>query len=264
MTGTQPTSRHPSDAVLLRQLDGALGEQVTGRLTAHLERCQACRRRSAALRAQSAAAAEYLRSLPDGADTAAAARMRARTATRVAESRRARVGRQWRGWAAAAATAGLVMLSLGVDPLRAWVLARLGIGSAPTAAPAGARPVSLPPVIVGSDGSVVSFPTASSTFELVVQEAQPSGEIRVQVRAGDRVTAQMVGAGGESMLVLPSGLQIENSAASTASYRISVPASVRVIVVRIGGAPSQIVPVDATRGDWSVSLPLTADGATRR
>ena len=47
------------------------------------------------------------------------------------------------------------MLSLGVDPVRAWVLARLGFSSATTAATGGARAVALPPVSVGADGSVL-------------------------------------------------------------------------------------------------------------
>ena len=264
MTGTQPTSRHPSDAVLLRELDGELGEQTRRRLESHLERCAACRGRAAALRGHSAAASEYLRSLPDGAGTVAAAKVRVRAASRVAESRRARVGRRWRGWAAAAAAAGLVMLSLGVDPVRAWVLARLGFSSATTAATGGTRAVALPPVSVGADGSVISFPAGSATFELVVQETQRSGEIRLQVRPGDRVTAQLIGASGEAMLVLPSGLQIENSTESSASYRVSIPSGVTVIVARIGAAPPRIIPVDGTRADWSVTLPVTSDAATER
>jgi hypothetical protein len=156
------------------------------------------------------------------------------------------------------------MLSLGVNPVRAWVLTRLGFSSATTAVPGGARAVALPPVTVGADGSVISFPTGSATFELVVQETQRSGEIRLQVRPGDRVTAQLVGAGGEAMLVLPSGLQIENSTESSASYRVSIPPGVTVIVARIGAEPPRIIPVDATSADWSLTLPLTSEAATER
>lgn len=254
MTGTQPRSTHPSDGALLRQLDGQLNPSAMHRMETHLSGCEACRERRQSLQAAAATAAGYLRSLPSHGAEAASARASALAALRTAESARARVGRRWRAWAAAAAMASLVILSLGVDPLRAWVLGLLGVEPSGAGVATDARGVRLPPATVGAEGSIVSFRPGGATFELVVRAPQSSGEVLVRRAGAESVTAQVVGADAEELLVLPSGLRIENGVTSTASYRLALPEGVDRIVVRIGDEAPRVMPVDAAGGERTISL----------
>jgi hypothetical protein len=255
MNGLQPAVRHPSTGTLLRQLDGELSPQGERRVAAHLEQCESCRERAAELRGASEATARHVRALPDGAGAAAVARARVLAGVRVARARQVPARRGRLGWAAAAGVGGLILLSFGVDPVRAWVLTRLGV--TPEAGVIRAeRVVELPAARVGVEGSVVGFRPAGSVFELQLQSAQPTGDLLLRVRPGERATAQAIDSGGESFLLLPAGLLIENEPGSTASYRVMLPPTVKTILLRIGDAPARVLPVESEEGSWSVSLPL--------
>src|SRR5690606_11612159 len=74
--------------------------------------------------------------------------------------------------------------------------------------------------------------------------------------------AQVTNGGAEEMLVLPAGLRIENSAGSRASYRVTLPASVRRVTVRVGQAEARSVVVGGS--GWSEEVRLSRSRARRR
>src|SRR5690606_20334237 len=98
--------------------------------------------------------------------------------------------RMRRGWAVAAGVAGILIVSLSADPVRAWMMRRLPI--APVAPSEISVPeIALPPAVVGSTGSVISFPPMGASFELVVEAPQAEGEVLLQVLPIGRATAQI-------------------------------------------------------------------------
>jgi hypothetical protein len=251
MTAIRSTSRHPSAGELVRRLDRELDPRAEARLARHLERCASCRARLEELTEHSNDAAQWLRGITFADPGNLLRREAARDAVRAAALRRRSIVRVRRGWAAAAAVAALLVVSFSVDPLRAWMMQRLAI-TQPGAA--GASVASLPSAVVGGEGSVISFHPASGTFELSVERAQTVGEVLLQVRAVSQATAQVTNGATETMLVLPSGLRIENSAASRASYRVTLPASVREVTVRVGDGPPHDIVISTA--EWVERIPL--------
>jgi anti-sigma factor ChrR (cupin superfamily) len=253
MTGTKPTSRHPSMGVLLRRLDGELGDAAEAKLSRHLQRCDACRARAEELEEHARIASRYLQLLPAG-EGRGGPRDDVVAAMRGAQARR-RPSRVHRGWAAAAAIVGLLAISMTVDPLRAWVLTRLAAVASPVEQPM-APIVALPTAVVGADGSVIAFEATGGVFDLQLERHQMVGEIFVQVRNIGRATAQVTNSGDETMLVLPSGLRIENGSTSSASYRVTLPTSVDRLVLRVGDEAPRVLEIPEDAGSWSATVPL--------
>ena len=71
-----------------------------------------------------------------------------------------------------------------------------------------------------------------------------------------RATAQVTSGTDETILVLPSGLRIENGAASVASYRITLPATVEQVNLRVGDAQPRLLRIEPSPDDWSETIPL--------
>ena len=255
MTAAETRSRHPSRGELLRRLDGELGPEAEGRVQWHLERCGACRERAERLERDARAAHLYLRDLRVMAQPDPARRERARLAVRAAAASHRRSWRtRTRGLAVAAAVAGLLVVSFSVDPVRAWVLQRLS-------APLALRPhvseevAELPRTVVGADGSIVAFEVADETFRLHVDHPQTGGDMLLQVSGSGRATAQVTRSSDETMMVLPSGLRIENRPASRASYRVTLPTSVRQVSLQVGAGETVVIPVPP-EASWSRRVPL--------
>ena len=251
MTGARARPRHPTVSVLLRRVDGELDPTVDERLRRHLERCAPCRGQMERLEADSAEAAralsEALAATPVPELRRAAARRAVRGASERARGRRRRFG----GLAAAASVAGLLVLSWTAGPLRAWVAEmRAGGGGAAEAE----QVVALPAAVVSGAGSLVSFEAAGDLFTIELDAAQAVGHLLLQVLPTGRATAQIIRSGSESMLVLPAGLRIENSAASVASYRVTLPPSVSRVVISVADAPPRVITVggDGWREEMTV------------
>lgn len=238
MTAAGNRSRHPSAGLILRRMDGELEPALDHRVARHLERCAVCKRREQSMRDVSEDASAAVRSALLETPVPELRRAAARRAVR--EEMRRRGARRWRvrGLAAAASAAGVLVLSWTVGPLRAWVWEK-----GPVAAGGEEATATLPVAVVGAEGSIVAFSAAGETFSLEIEHAQATGELLLQVLDVDRAAAQITETSGESMLVLPRGLHIENSAGSTASYRITLPASVRRVMLRVGDAPPRVIPL---------------------
>ena len=238
MTAAGETSRHPSAALILRRLDGELEPGLDRRVARHMEGCSVCQSRQERMRARSSAVSRAVRESLRATPVPELRRAAARRAVRAAAGRRE--VRRWRrrGVAAAASAAGLLVLSWTVGPLRAWVWER-----GPESAGGAVAVATLPGAVVGAEGSIVAFAAAGDAFTLEVENVQAEGELLLQVLAVDRATAQIIDTSGESMLVLPRGLRIENFVSSSASYRITLPASVQRVIFRVGDSPARVITV---------------------
>lgn len=243
MTSTSLAGEHLPDGEIVRLLDGELSPAEREHAEAHAAACEACGARLRQLRAR----ATRLAALLGESDwKVPAAEVPDELALR--RARRAGAALRARPWMRAAAVVAL-LLGMGVvaTPVRAWVAewveeqwSRLfpprEEAAAPVALPSGGPRA----------GSRVQFTPAGETFTLELTAAQAGGAVEVR-RAGTALaTAEQVGgATPAELLVLPAGVRVQNSAASTASYRVTVPASVRIVRVRVGSAPPVVL--DAAR-----------------
>lgn len=255
MTAARRTSRHPSAAVLVRHLDGELDEVTTQRLRRHLRGCDRCEERLAQVQRASLAAGEELRGWQTEVAVPEVVRARAREAMRGAVRRRRWGGLRPAGWVAAVLI-GVIVLGLTVEPVRAWVLQRLGVE-------VGAVEIAsdiprLPEAVVDGAGAVVSFHPAAHRLTIHVENRQATGELILQALPLEQATAQVIGEEGAALLVLPTGVRIENPADSRASYRVTVPPGVRQVEVRVAGEAPQVVEVAAGEG-WGRRVPLGED-----
>ncbi len=229
------TERHGDDGGFIRLIDQQL-DLAEAWLPAHVMSCPTCGARVAELRSRSIAMSTLLaRTAPQPIDSA---RIRpAMDDMAIARRRKARVVSPWnrRGVRVAA---GLVVLAgvAAASPVRGWIIDRIAavIGQRPTPT----TPVEAPlanPSPVAPVSSTVAFVPASSTLTITV-DFKPAGGTMTLARGTDaRVVAEISGGGDSagSLLVLPSGLHVRNSAASTADYRVVVPSSVTTIRLRV-------------------------------
>jgi hypothetical protein len=158
-------------------------------------------------------------------------------------------------WQAAAAALVLVSAGLTVEPVRAWLVegaSRIADMLVPQEAPTQTSAPVAEPVLP----STVSFlPGDGAVFVIDIEVAQETGVLHVEVAPDRRqVTASVVNGNGEALVVLPDGLRITNREGSTADYRISVPADLGPVQVRVEG--QVVTTLDSTdpSGSWQVLL----------
>ena len=222
---------HPSEGDLIRYLDEELYELDERRIQVHVRGCASCRARLDALAAATHSAARAIGGM-EVAGPSDVVRARALAAARRANAERSTRRAGGTGRQAVAAAIALVVIGASVSPVRAWVSTLLPSAPTPVAAPAL---VTLPAAPAAHRSSVVAFRPSGALFELHVDAPQAEGTLTVEVRSGARGTAQIVGGDDETMLVLPSGLHVENSPGSTGSYHVTVPAEVPAVRVIVGG-----------------------------
>jgi len=242
---------HPSDGDLVRYLDTELSELDERRLRSHLRECAQCAERAEAIASQSRAIAGYIgRTTPGGPDAVTRARA-------LASARRAslRPRRAWRPLRLAAAACALLVLALTAQPVRAWISDRWdGLRGTRSSA---AEVATLPASIVRRS-SVVAFAPRGARFDLQIERFQPDGTLTVEVRDVERATAQVLNGMNETMLILPSGIRVENRAGSRASYLVTVPADLPLLQVSVAGQAIATVDIDDRALPWSRTFPLTA------
>lgn len=247
MITNPPGVAHPADGDLIRYLDLQLDDGERKAVLAHLSDCDTCVERLRALREQTEVVSAYLGRLDEGVLADELARARALRAARQARPKR------FGGLERVAAVAAIVgVVTLGVEPVRAWVVERLASltgGGAPLA--------EVQPETVLERGSVVAFEPAGETFVLEIEHPQAVGEVRIEVRDVPSASAQIVGGRDETILVLPSGVRVENEPTSTADYLLSLPSHLRLVQVFAGGRPVAIIPVGEDQIPWTQRLPLS-------
>jgi len=159
------------------------------------------------------------------------------------------------GWRVAATVAFLLAAGLTVQPVRAWLVT--GVNRVMEMLSPEDQPV--PAVVVeqqeDSGPSRVSFVPDTDVFVIEVSAPQATGTLFVETVTGvDQVVAAVVNGEGENLLVLPSGLRIGNQAASTADYRITVPARLSSVEIRVAGAVVATLTPGSQPGRWELRL----------
>ena len=251
MMPTPTTEGHLADEHLVRLLDGQLEAGERPRVEGHAERCEACGARLRQLRRRSARRAGILLASDPAAPAAPAP-----TPDELALRRARRAGGvpAARPWLRAAAVVALLLAAgLAASPLRAvvagWLRAQWERVAAPDARP-DAPAVEAP--IAGAEagsGARVQFTPRGATFTVEVAAPQAAGVVEVRRAAGAAATAEQTGGGAQAeLLVLPAGVRIRGAPGATADYRVTVPASVRTVRVRVGGRETTLTAEEVEAG----------------
>jgi len=259
------TRPHLEDGELLCLLDGEAEAVARPYAEAHLEACADCRGRMERYRTRRARLASLLASadfsppvpmvppstvLVSEVDATAGQAATTRPDARVIPLRprpAPPVRRVDRPWLRAAAVVLLLAAAVAVaTPARAWIArwvgrqwSQLGHGG-PPAPPATAPPVPAPPAAPQASAQV-RFVPAGTELRVEVAHAQRVGTLTLVPVAGTAALAEVLGAPGVELLVVPSGLRIRNAAGDAAGYRIQVPEGVRRVRVRVGAGRESVI-----------------------
>lgn len=267
------TDDHPSRARLLAHLDGELSDGAAGRIAAHLEGCERCRRRRRELREASGLLRRALEKADvpapgvDPREVRAAARETGASGREGAEATPGKTGAR-RLAGRAGLKAALVFLGLATaaaaalpgSPLRSWIA-----GAASSPEPAEADRAAAPAATARTSPQAVSIPVSGRAAVRIVDPA-PGLVVRVRVVDGPRLT--VTGRGGR--YETGDGF-LEVRAPGGGELRIDLPRSVRdarvtadgrLLLRREGGDLRIHAPV-ADSGEAGVTFAL-GDGAEER
>jgi hypothetical protein len=246
MTANQSPGRAPSDAELIRYLDGETNAQERGRIDTALAADASLAERLAILRRRG----ERLSALLADADPDRAVMDSANPAR--ADSRLSRIRP---AWLRAAMIVALLGASLLVPPVRAWIIDRIeavagfddpAAESSPDTPPDAGAPLAYDITVTGS------------TLEIEIDALQADGELIVHASDAGGARLEPVGAGaGDPILLSTDRVRIENSAGSTTSYRLGVPSSVTTLRVRMADRPVRVIRVE----EPEIRIPLTGTDA---
>ena len=241
------------DEELMQLLDGELGPETAERLRSHFAECSACNLRIEVLARRSAILSRRFHTYDHGFPRAS--RPGRRLHLYPATAARAHA------WARAA----VLLLFLGgslvlVPAVRAWIADLVDGGSrAPTERVASVhRGTSTPS---HKPGTTIAYAVEGPVLVVEIAQVQRLGTLELRTTRQQQASAQMLGEfGGERFLVLPGSLEIQNSTASTASYRIGVPRGVRSVRVRVANELLLSVSVDTLKGTARWPIGLTGSG----
>jgi hypothetical protein len=260
---TATTDPHLEDWELVELLDGGADLRVEHRRRTHLAACGSCAARFATVEVQAGRLSGLIGSieLPDDFrfPVPPAAPMRHRFGAAARPARRATSTPPW--LRAAAAMAALAVGLAVAGPLRAWVggwFAADRPAPAAVVAPSSDTPA-VPRQQTRDVGATVSFAPAGPELRVEFARPQRAGTVQLRRAAGAEVRVEVIGAPGgttgpEMPLVTDNGVRVLNGAASTASYRVSVPRSVERVRLRIGDGASRVIPADAVNAGRTVGL----------
>jgi hypothetical protein len=219
--------QHPDHAELVRLLDGEIAPDQRTILNNHITTCFICSRRRDEIEEVSSWFHEAAAELDGAVEIDDLARGRAlanvRAAAGAARQRGGRRGTRVTLIRVAAAVALVVAGTLIAPPVSAWIAARL---SWPTDGMEAPERVAVTLDALHSAGPTVSFAVVGPTFRIELAHPQTSGAITIEPAEGPRAAAQILNRIDESLLVLPTGIHVENSMRSVASYRVELPAGV--------------------------------------
>ena len=240
---------------IVRYHDGEIEDGDRVRVEEHLGTCHGCRDRLDLFGEQSGAVTETM----IRTDLPLPRLVRRRTERHTARP-------HWlRSWQRAAVIALVVGgAAFATQPVRAWMLDRW----------AGLRdmlPSSQPPVpeMVEEVASVspdppappntlsIGFEPTTDSLVLRIATRQTSGEIQTETTDDVKFAADIIGGGDETIAVLPDGLFLRNTTASTARYRLHIPAGIRVVLIVIQGEPPIRIDRDGSSPSQTIDLAAT-------
>lgn len=226
---------HPDDGVLLRHLDVELVGCESDEVTEHLTRCRSCNERLIEIQNTMSVVANAL----------------SRTDMTSGTRRQVSLPR-----ILAVAASILLAVTVYLTPLRAWVVERAqqvwnaGVETDNPSAPPPQRDTAAQP----ATGSV-SFVPANGVFALELSSRQKVGTLTVSIGSSDMATATISGDQlEESFLVLPDRLRIVNSAVSTTTYAVVLPATVGRIDVFVANEDAIMLQPSKTQQEWIVPV----------
>jgi len=156
-------------------------------------------------------------------------------------------------WSAAAAVVVLGSTALGVAPVRAWIVRAARVVWA--AATGRGREHAGVPVPAGPRAaSSVSFAPAGSTFTVRIAGRQSGGTLTLETAPGRAASAVITDGEGDSLVVVPDGLRIENGPGATASLLVRVPAATPRIAVSVGASAPRVFVPSGPGQRWVVDL----------
>lgn len=252
MTDT-PTAMHLDDSEILHLVDGDASAFELDRWTKHVLDCSACTARLERLQRRSAALSVRLAEVqpPEGfvyPTLPAGAAVR----------RRPGPGR-WAPGAARARAAALALLVLAplvfVAPLRAWVTDRVSTAWEWAAALAGGEaPGEAAPEPEPAGSARLWFTPAGATLRIDFASPQRGGELLLRATEGPEGSLEILRGAGETPVVTEGEVRILNTAASDATYLLSLPPSLRRVQVRVAGEEVASLTTDQIRGGARVEL----------
>lgn len=256
---TRLTEGHLSDDSFVRLLDGQLEAGERAWVESHAVQCEACAARLRQLRRRSARLSGILLASDPEAPPAPTQVPDELTLRRMRRARGASAPRPWLRVAAVVA----LLLAAGVmaSPLRAvvaeWLRTqweRIAAADPRVAAPPAEAPAGRPSEPTAA-GARVQFTPQGATFTLEVAVPQAGGAVEIRRATGASATAEQTGGGEQAdLLVLPSGVRIRNAPGATADYRVTVPASVRTVRVRVGDGRESVLTADEVADGARVGL----------
>lgn len=277
MTANQSPGRIPTDADLIRYLDGEASADERERIDAAQADDAAVSERLDTLRSRGERLGELLAQTDPDAQVIDAANPARRTSSEareqavdpperddfVAQVRSIYVARlkargrprDRSGWLRAAAVIiALLGASLLVPPVRAWIVDRLEAITGDEGTAAEPSP-GMPP----DAGAPIAYDitVTGSVLEVAIDEVQVDGELVIGRSAAAGAHLEPLGGGaGDPVLLSSDRVRIQNAAGSTSSYRLTVPPAVTTVRLRVSDREAHTVTVD----EEEIRIPLSDTG----
>ncbi len=242
------SSAHLDDGALLRLLDEEGSAVEKAEHASHVATCDLCHPRLGVLAAWSLGASEVL-ARSDSAPRSFAFRRNGRPPLLL-----------WRSWPAAAAVVLLVLGTVASGaPVRTWVAERWAGLRRLLHVPEATRPIQTPTPTPSAPVGVVSFTPDSDVLVVRVATRQAEGSLVLETSATPTASATVRGQRElEAVVVLPAELRIVNTAASRATYRLTLPSRLKRVDVVIDGDPPIVVAPVAAGESRAIDLRMSA------
>lgn len=230
---------HLDDAELMQLLDGEETEE-RARCDEHLAACVRCTSELDRLRADAGVVRVWL-------ERAAFEQAAPRHTVSHPRWFAARYDATWLRAAAAIALLAIPVAAITtIPPLRAWIFGTDDPASgdaAVSATQAAPEPLS----------STLRFPVGAA-FTVQIDAAQNAGTLTIAQGSDDVAVLDSDASSGAVPTVSASALRIRNSAASAASYRLQLPATVTNVIVRIGEQTTHVLDANAIRAGTVIPI----------
>lgn len=237
---------HLEDGELVRLMDGELGAGERSIAEAHVTACGRCRVAHDRIAERTALVSSALTLIDDVRPRSDAATVRSTELRRASRA----------GWLKAAAIVAMVVAigALGSSTVRGWIVERWEtvLASVAGSSEPAANTVSWPPwpAVVRA-----RFVPRSEALFVRLESRAAGGVLTVEISEDDSRSVAFMSGAGEGVLVLPTGLVIQNAPGSRADYRLVVPPTVTTVTAIVDTDTLAVLqPRSEGRGSWSIPL----------